>query len=377
MARIIGILVIAFTWIVVVGIGAVTLYEYVFLTESEPVPPLTRVGYYKTHLLTDPYKPFRKQHLHPIYLFFFPLDPRERAALTNEVVSLTPDGFRGQAPSSEKATAVLLGGSAAFGSKASSDNTTVTGYLNQLQTSVHFVNAGVPSWTSTQELQRLANQIAALRPKLVISYSFSNDIVTALRYAQSGLDYPPGSPESFDSLSELVNDVRGSVPRYLTKTMFPRTTKFLSKKFAQPTPSLSDEQARAAVEIAADKFVWNQKVMHAIANSLGFRFVTVLQPTLRTHKHVSAKDRGKAEDWWLFEYAVQRIIASDYCRDNCLDYSSLFDEPFDEVPVYRKKDDRRPATLIFADEVHLFDSGYKYVAQRLIRDLELAPVDHE
>jgi lysophospholipase L1-like esterase len=372
MARVFGIVIITLVWALVLGLGAMAFCEYVLFAKKDPVPHLTRVGYYKTALRSDPYKPFQKQHLHPIYLFFFPLDPQERASLSNEVVSLTPDGFRGEGPTSEKPIAVLLGGSAAFGCKASSDKTTVTGYLNQLQSAFHFVNAGVPSWTSNQELQRLANQIAPLHPSLVISYSSSNDIVTALRYAQSGLNYPPGTPESFDYLSNLVNIMRGSVPIYLIKRLFPRTTKLLIKKFSQPERPLSDEDARKVVDIAADKFVSNQRIMHAIADSLGFRFVTVLQPSLRNHKHLAAKDRKKAGHWWLFERAIQRINASDYCRENCLNYSSLFDDAFGEIPVYRKKDARNPESLIFVDEVHLLDAGYRYVAQRLIRDLKLS-----
>lgn len=211
MARLIGGSIIAIFWAVLLGVTALVCYEYAVpkeqLAENDP---LKRSGYYKTDVADSPYKQFAVQHLHPKYFFFFPLDPDERTALNNEVVTLTADGFRGKGVFEEKPLAVLLGGSAAFGVFASTDQTTITGYLNQLQTSYHFVNAGVPSWNSTQELHRLADQIAPLRPKLVVSYSFSNDIVIALRYAEKSPVYPAGTPENFDSLSSAVDNIRGS-----------------------------------------------------------------------------------------------------------------------------------------------------------------------
>ena len=381
--RLVGGSLLALVWLVALGIIAIVFYEYALpRTKSAKELLLTRAGYYKTARPGDPYTPFATQYLHPIYLFFFPLDPGKRVGLSNETVSITKHGFRGGDPIAAKPLAVILGGSAAFGAKASSDQTTITGYLNRLQTSYHFVNAGVPSWTSTQELHRLADQIAPLAPKLVISYSFSNDIITALRYAQKGLVYPPGSPESFEHLSKLVDNIRGSPRLTLVdhiKGLFPRTGKLLkniSGKENVNALALSNEQLMAAVESAVDKFLWNQKIMQAIASSMHFRFITVIQPSLRTHKNVSAEDRdhiGAQEDRWLFERAVQRIMASEYCHENCLDYSNLFDNQFAEIPVFREytEETRNPESLIFADTTHLLDLGNKIVARHLVQDLIL------
>jgi hypothetical protein len=384
--RLVGGSLIALVWLMALGSIAVVFYEYALpRTKSAKELPLMRAGYYKTARPGDPYTPFTTQHLHPIYLFFFPLDPGKRVGLSNETVSITKHGFRGGDPIAGKPLAVLLGGSAAFGDKASSDQTTITGCLNRLQTSYHFVNAGVPSWTSTQELHRLADQIAPLAPKLVISYSFSNDIVIALSYARKGLVYPPGSPKSFEYLSKLVDDIRGSPRLTLAdriKGLFPRTAELLeniSGKQNVNALALSNEQLMATVESAVDKFLWNQKIMQAIASSMHFRFITVIQPSLRAHKNVLAEDRDRIsvsqEDRWLFERAVQRIMASEYCHENCLDYSNLFDNQFAEIPVFRGTEEtRNPESLIFADIIHLLDSGNEYVARHLVQDLGLRAI---
>ena len=74
------------------------------------------------------------------------------------------------------------------------------------------MNAAVPSWNSLQEFYRLACQILDYEPDLVITYDGSNDATLAYHYWQEGLDYPAGTPDSFDQLHALVDDIRG-VPR--------------------------------------------------------------------------------------------------------------------------------------------------------------------
>jgi len=102
------------------------------------------------------YVPFRVQHLHPLYFFFFPLEGEARVALSNEVCSLTREGFRGPGPDQrgDRQLAFLTGGSTVFGDGTESDAETITAHLNRLQSAYFFVNAGVPSWASAQELTR-------------------------------------------------------------------------------------------------------------------------------------------------------------------------------------------------------------------------------
>jgi lysophospholipase L1-like esterase len=384
-----GSAVIAILWLAVFAMGAIVVYEAIPLIRSKPTSNLNEKSaflidkYYRlANTSKHPYAAFHVQHLHPTYLFFFSLDPEKRRAISNQIVSLSKEGFRGSDPIAGKPLAVILGGSAAFGDGASSDESTIAGYLNKLQDSVHFVNAGVPSWNSTQELHRLADQIVPLNPTLVMSCSFSNDIVVALEYAKKRMAYPPGAPESFDLLTTLVDDIRASASIGLSRSffveVFPRTsalaTRVFSRKRYEAPPAATKEELLNAVETATDRFVWNQIVMRAIADGRKFRFVTVIQPMLRTHANVAASDRNDDQDWWLFEHAVRRVMSTDYCQKNCLDYSNIFDAKFREIPVLRQPEARDPKALIFIDRVHLFDSGNEYVAQRLVQDLKPLPV---
>ena len=83
--------------------------------------------------------------------------------------------------------------------------------LNALQDQYPFVNAGVPSWISSQEPVRLALELVAYKPAVVIAYDGFNDAATGADYARRGIKTPPGAPESFDELSSLVDDIRGYV----------------------------------------------------------------------------------------------------------------------------------------------------------------------
>ena len=229
------------------------------------------------------YRPFYPRYLHPIYLLYYPLDPDDRVALSNTVVSLTRDGFRGDAPDFTRQLMFILGGSAAFGYGASSDRTTISGYFNILQADVQAINAAVIGWNSTQELARFANQIASLKPHLVISYSLFNDIYVALSYATQGINLPPGSPLGFDSLSNIVRDLTPpSLKRKLIfslENLFPRTTKLITGKRAVH----SGNDIHPALDAAVDKFIDNEQMMYHISNDIGFTFVTVIQPILYAH----------------------------------------------------------------------------------------------
>ena len=138
---------IAAVWVVVMLVVLAVGLEYFLKTRSEKRREVRLIGKERYDEFARAYYPFGFQHINPTYLFFFPFEPEARTALSNEHVTLDEAGFRGQGPEfvGDRKLAFLIGGSTAF-SSASSDSTTITGYLNQIQDRYFFVNAGVPSW---------------------------------------------------------------------------------------------------------------------------------------------------------------------------------------------------------------------------------------
>ena len=282
----------------------------------------------------------------------------------------------------------MLGGSAAFGYPASEDDTTVTGYLNEFQDKLTFVNAGVPNFTSTQELLRLHHQITSFHPNLVISYTIFNDIEQAIQRARDrkAIDFPPGTPEDYGRLLSILKDAQHpSLRTSAIRTLVPKTSRLLMMAWEQwgtrkpSRPYRSNTQAlEAAVDAEVDLFIRNQKAMFLLSADVGARFLTVIQPMTQTHHN--AVLRGPDSE--LYRRAVERALRSNYCKTHCLDYSRLyFDMYFQEVRVIYKNyqvpillPSETLNDIVFADACHLLDRGNEIVAQNLINDLDLKQI---
>ncbi|MEO8677472.1 MAG: SGNH/GDSL hydrolase family protein [Vicinamibacterales bacterium] len=317
------------------------------------------------------YSPFAIQHLHPYYLFFFPLDQAARLAIGNEVCSIDADGFRepGPAHAGGRRLAFLLGGSAAFGYYATSNATTITSYLNGLQSDYFFVNAGVPSWNTTQEMFRLAAQIADLHPALVVAYDGANDAVLAnLANTRRHTPYPAGTPESFDQLEDLVDDLRAEANLLTFDRLLPQVSHRARKysgafreKYGSPVVPPVTGFDVAGVDAAARRYVNNHARMADLSRGSGARFMAVFQPIAGLHRHLAASSDERDE---MVEAFHQRVSAHQSSAFEYYDLSSMFDE--DIAPV-AAAEGQRPEDAIFVDGVHLHDLGNEIVAKRLLR----------
>lgn len=324
------------------------------LTDSTPI----------SHRLERAYAPFGVLHLHPQYFFFFPRDPRERVAISNETCSIDADGFRGPGPAHAggRKLAFLLGGSAAFGFMASSDATTITGYLNQLQDKYFFVNAGVPSWNSTQEMFRLAFQILDYRPALIMTYDGANDaelIDTAGRLAP---DYSTGMPEDFEALSALVANGGSASPTraavLLAAYLFPELKQRLDVAFA---PDFSEPLAESVLHAGVARYLSNLTRMSELATVEGTRFIALFQPVAQLHRHLGP---GPAIERFDVIERFHRAVVEQRPRDLAFhDLGDVFDQYYAAIPIMNPD---IAAETVFIDQVHLYDPGNEVIARHLL-----------
>lgn len=331
--------------------------------------------------LVRAYEPFGVRHLNPQYLFFFPLDPAERVAISNETCSIDADGFRGPGPARAggRRLAFLLGGSAAFGWSASSDATTITSDLNRLQDQYFFVNAGVVSWNSSQELSRLAFQILDYHPALIMTYDGANDAAIAEDYFKRGVAYPAGSPDSFDVLSAFVDGrdlsplvdhggLRGgrwSASGRL-EYLFPELTRRIAPRIGRAARRPDGATTRAprlpegTLQAAVERYLSNLARMRDLTAAGGARFIAVFQPVAQLHRHFrSPPPFAEFQTVDRFHEAVMASAAHDF---EFHDLGSLFDEHYGDIPV--KGRDITDET-VFVDQVHLYDPGNEIVARTL------------
>jgi hypothetical protein len=328
---------------------------------SAAADELVRRGYYPDSVKVDPYHEFEELYPHPTYGYYWPMSGGRVLARSNGAVTLDHHGFRGRWSPTNR-LAFLLGGSAAFGYRASGDETTITGWLNKLQGGLQFVNAGVVGATSASEAARLEEQIVAFKPHLVVSYTLFNDIEQTIESLEAG----PGGSEWGRRLVSLA----------------PKTARLLEASRERYLPQRAEDSdyeppaqlLESAVDSAVDKFIRNQERMRALSLEKRFRFVTVIQPMTQTHRKAAIS--GPYPE--LYRRAVRRALASDYCRSHCLDYSGIFDEFFDTIPVVFKdynvsalEDATDLRDVVFADWCHQLDAGNAIVARKLVKSLAL------
>ncbi len=103
----------------------------------------------------------------------------------SETISINSLGFRGDEFTVEKPDTTyrvfMLGGSTMFGHGATSDDTTIPGYLQQFlneknQSDFQIINSGIQGADSNTELKLLENKIIQFSPDLVIVYDGWNDL---------------------------------------------------------------------------------------------------------------------------------------------------------------------------------------------------------
>ena len=345
--------------LVVLGIAGLWVVDYML----RPDPSTSSAIQPRYEALRVRHQPFSVQHLHPFYTFFFSSDLEERRALNNPVCSVTDDGFRGPSPSERgsRKLAVLLGDSVVFGF-ASSDTTTITGYLNQIQEKYLFINAGVPSWNSTQVLDRFLLEVLPLQPDLVMVWGGYNDAAVAFNYIESGQYRPAGTPESYDRLSGLVDDVRAPPrSRALWSILFPELSRRLRAREIRP---LSPALAHRMLQENADQYLTNLSLMATMARAHDIPFLSVLQPVLSEHEHISPGDRERfrpGQALFLQQFYA-RVIEKRPAELPFLDLSQLFDLHFEQIPVFYAGQGPDLDHQVFTDIVHLYEPGHRIVA---------------
>lgn len=355
-------------------------FSYSYIFEDHYPTHLVDDGYYNHEDINrDPYSSYTVQYIHPYFMFSLPWRTEDRAQLVSSVVTINPDGFRNNPNNVEepRTTAVLLGGSTAFGHFSSSDETTIASVLSKTL-NMNVVNRNAPSWNSHQELVALAKYFGEY--SFSISLSLTNDIHVACQENtqwDDGLTYLD-SPESFITLQDKINDIRVSSSDKLivsnfsikgfARSIFPDTYKLLWWiKFSYFTDyeQSSNNTSKFIVcsnvepyEIALS-FLQNQTVMNQLASARNATHIVFLQPD------ISLFDRNKVDH--NFRNSVYDIVMnSQYCATNvCVDMRNTRKS----VTVDELYNGNNISTALFADPAHLTDRGVfmysKIIAEEL------------
>jgi len=368
---------------------------YISLQKKNIVPG----NNYDLSTLEKYYDEFRVQCLHPYYIFFLPYEGSLLKKINNSVCSIDRNGFRGKGPEErgKRKLAFLLGGSSAFGLDASSNDTTITGYLNKNQSQYFFVNAGVPGWNSMQELYRVLLQIIEYNPDLIVVHDGHNDASISYKQAKSGYEYLVGTPDSFDALAERVDDIRSkgknlidiniNYRKLLVKISalcFPELRSYISKQMGKSYSQKSaaanlplreitekggglDDFWRGKAEATAKNYLQNLSLMQAVCRERKIKIIFIFQPYLFGHKnkaqclkeYLNRYERIDADKINYINKFHEIVVDNSKTLERFYDLYNLFDKYFQDIP----------GGVIFTDEVHLYDRGNEIVAKEVINTL--------
>jgi lysophospholipase L1-like esterase len=383
--------------IILAFIGLILLISIeIFLNESKTERiELHKTEYYGEQLNKNPYKDYIVQYLHPYYLFSLPWQKDDQENLeSNNVVLLNNAGFRDTSKqNSNEQKIILLGGSTAFSHFSSSNETTISSYLNNL-VEQNVINRNAPSWNSHQEAIALFKFDKLDMVDASISFSLGNDISLNCRGSSRYSDLYHDFPESWNVLNEKVNDLRGILKpeSFITKSkkilrgIFPNTyTKLVElklKSIQQINHEVSLDKFGTCtdndVAKVAESFISNQKRMMQLSKAYDFNHFLIIQPSFYVHKDALIKDNFGKQSRNFRKKVINYVLNSNYCIDNpCLDLSSVFDNLGFYLEMYNSINNSSDSVNnwmdlgIFIDAIHINDRGNQIIANRINDFLDL------
>ncbi len=280
----------------------------------------------------------------------------------SKTVNVNALGFRGQEFTSEKPENTfrifLVGGSTAFGAGATSDDTTISGFLQKkfddikLTKKIQIINAGISSATSFEEMYYIKHTLAQLNPDLIIIYDGFNDA-----------QYRVLS----DPIISNEKEVKESEGFKFKNFPFYRTPWVIHDLLSAKTPHT--DRSKRVDDDSTEKIIslWKSRVEEIckIGRENGFATLIVVQPSLITgtkdlsdyeSKYVAKTDLDFATKATLKGMADSLKNFDSSCKT--ADLSGIFDDV--TGPIY-------------TDIVHVNDIGNRIVAEKLY-DITLSAI---
>jgi hypothetical protein len=268
-----------------------------------------------------------------------------------ETVNINSFGFRGPEISQEKQDNTyrifVVGGSTTISLRAPSDELTHPGFLQEkfdnanLDFEVEVINAGIPSFASTQELDLIQKKLIKFQPDLIIVYDGSNDINLPYGY----------TPAKTDLRTLIADGFNRYVPFWET---VPVLYHYLSSVTENPTPYSFDDS-----DTHQKAVLWqeNLKKVCQLGNENNFSTLIILQPILGTgQKQLTEHEKNQHR---LFEH--EKVVPaydlfskelndlSNHCT-KIADFRNIFDNVTDDV---------------YFDNTHVGYQSNKIIADRI------------
>jgi lysophospholipase L1-like esterase len=274
--------------------------------------------------------------------------------------SINQYGFRESYSSEKQFTAIVLGGSAAFGWVLDSNDKTFPSILSQYNNTYNVINSAVMGFLSGQELSQMVHYLDEFNPSLYIVFDGWNDIYNPYAYIKS---WPMAfAPIGYSSNFLMIEE---------------QLAHYYSLVRGEDNPK--DEQIIPAGEILLNERIYFKKIvktyisniskMNAFANSRGTRFLVVFQPELGNKKNLSKSEQEVLNTWIQKYQYLERKISERY-KDFVAEAKKEFlvrNIKFIDINDEREFSENPEA--LFFDVVHPNESGHEMIARIINRKL--------
>ena len=311
------------------------------------------------------------------------------------VININSRGLRAEegAELDPRPKIIFLGGSAAFGQGAETDQDTIPAILQQSIKSHRVLNAGVIGFQSGQELTYLVTQLIDYQPAIVVAYDGWNDVFDVAHGPERDVNELGFNSNFYSFENQLVLDYQTQVSPYeslsrligamssksLVLTRFARAISTHQRQEAI-TAQASTNQARlrekAVLNSIVTTYVNNVRKMAVFSRASGARFVLVLQPELGQRANATAQEKqllsaatiGNIPYGDSFPSLYREFLAEAKQR---LTRAGVEWIDVNESPLYQAS----PTTL-FLDPVHTNRRGNEIVAEIMTPKLQLLVTQH-
>ena len=272
-----------------------------------------------------------------------------------DTVTINSHGFRGEEFDKEKINdneyrIFMLGGSVMFGIYATSDNTTIPGYLQEFydefptERDIRIINAGVNGHESFAEINLIKNKIIQLQPDLIIIFDGWNDLGGPLKTEYK----EPNEMEHLQQYSIVIRKYYKTIDFYeLIQRIWEKQIN--DKKIEQNNSSLMEQKS----------ILWKSRWAEIceLGKKENFQVIITLQPLLGGGEKVLT-------DWELRNVEalnhVNPITSYNFMKDQLNELENNCTETEDLTNVF---DDE--SGLIYFDVGHMGDRGNKIIAKKM------------
>lgn len=271
----------------------------------------------------------------------------------SETTNINSMGFRGNEIMIDKADdqyrIFFLGGSTAYGVYATSDQTTIPGYLQEKfeNMNVEIINAGVGGAGSFDEIYLIENKLMNLSPNLFIIYDGWNDLADPVRTEYKEWDFQDDINLVLLKLRSYYKTMEFSefVDRVITKQIYGEKGK--------PEESISKYVTAERITLWKDR--WSETC--ELGNEKGIKTVILVQPILGTANkelhHWEKHMLQKYEHALVVSHYDDLITASLDLKKHCtlvVDLTQVFDDRTE---------------FIYYDLGHMTNTGNEIIAEEI------------